>query len=48
MAWDRITPYAEEKGPGLLAKVQAELGERRGPELLDETRRFVEELASPT
>lgn len=46
MAWERITPYAEEKGPGLLAKVQVELGDRRGPELLDETRRFVEELGA--
>jgi hypothetical protein len=44
MAWDRVTPYAEDKAPGLLAKLEAELGDRRGPELLDETRRFVEEL----
>jgi tetratricopeptide (TPR) repeat protein len=44
MAWDRITPYAEEQARGVMAKVHDELGARRGPELLDETRRFVEEL----
>jgi predicted ATPase len=44
MAWARITPYAEDRAPGLLATVQADLGDRRGPELLDDARAFVEEL----
>jgi predicted ATPase len=44
MAWDRIVPHAEERAPGVLAKVHVELGERRGPELLDEVRTFVEKL----
>jgi predicted ATPase/DNA-binding SARP family transcriptional activator len=44
MAWERITPRAEEAAPGVLAKIDDELGERRGPELLDEVRAFVEEL----
>jgi len=46
MAWDRITRHAEDRAPGVLAKLQDELGERRGPELLDEVRAFVEELGS--
>jgi predicted ATPase/DNA-binding SARP family transcriptional activator len=45
MAWERIAPHAEERAPGVLAKLQDELGERRGPELLDEVRAFVAELA---
>jgi hypothetical protein len=44
MAWERITPYAEEKAPGRLAALRHEFGERRGPELRDEARRFVEKL----
>jgi predicted ATPase/tetratricopeptide (TPR) repeat protein len=44
MAWERITPYAEKQAAGRLAALQQEFGERRGPELLDETRRFVEGL----
>jgi hypothetical protein len=44
MAWERIAPRAEERAPGVLAKVDDELGERRGPELLDEVRAFVAEL----
>lgn len=44
MAWERIVPYAEERAPGLLATLQAEAGERRGPEVLDETRSFVAQL----
>jgi predicted ATPase/DNA-binding SARP family transcriptional activator len=46
MAWDRITPHAEDRAPGVLAKLQDELGERRGPELVDEVRAFVDELGS--
>jgi predicted ATPase/DNA-binding SARP family transcriptional activator/tetratricopeptide (TPR) repeat protein len=42
MAWDRITPRAEETAPGLLAKIDGELGGRRGPELLDEVRTFLD------
>jgi hypothetical protein len=44
MAWERITTHAEDRAPGVLAKLQDELGERRGPELLDEVRTFVEKL----
>ncbi|MFC9245116.1 BTAD domain-containing putative transcriptional regulator [Streptomyces sp. NPDC057136] len=44
MAWERITPYAEEKATGRLAALQHELGERRGPELRDEALRFVKKL----
>jgi hypothetical protein len=44
MAWARIVSHAEARAPGLLATAQDKLGGRRGPELLDEVRGFVEEL----
>jgi hypothetical protein len=44
MAWVRIVAHAEARAPGLLATVQDKLGGRRGPELLDEVRGFVEDL----
>ncbi|MGO4255137.1 BTAD domain-containing putative transcriptional regulator [Marmoricola sp. RAF53] len=46
MSWDRISARAEDLAPGLLASTEAEYGDRRGPDLLDETRRFVEKVGS--
>ena len=44
MAWDRIAPHLEEKAPGLDGALREEYGDRRGPDLLDDTRKFVESL----
>jgi predicted ATPase/DNA-binding SARP family transcriptional activator len=44
MAWDRITGPADDRAPGVLAKIDAEYGERRGPDLLEEARAFVATL----
>lgn len=44
MAWEWIAPYAEKKSAGRLAALKGEFGERRGPELREETRRFVGQL----
>ncbi|WP_041731654.1 AfsR/SARP family transcriptional regulator [Conexibacter woesei] len=44
MAWERIAPSVEERAPGRLAEVRAELGDRRAPELLDAARGLVEQL----
>ncbi|HJS96211.1 MAG TPA: BTAD domain-containing putative transcriptional regulator, partial [Solirubrobacteraceae bacterium] len=45
MAWERIEPRAEEASPGRIAAARAEYGDRRPPDLLEEARRAVEELA---
>jgi hypothetical protein len=47
MSWARIAARVEDRTPGLLAKIDAEYGERRGPDLLEEARAFVDKL-SPT
>jgi len=44
MAWSRIEPVIEEAAPGVLAEIEAEYGERRGPDLLEEARAFVATL----
>ncbi len=45
MAWERIVPVAEEAAPGRIDELQAHYEDRRPPDLLEETRRAVEELA---
>jgi hypothetical protein len=44
MAWSRIAAVAEEKAPGTIAAIEAEYGERRGPDLLAEARATVAAL----
>jgi predicted ATPase/DNA-binding SARP family transcriptional activator len=44
MAWPRLVERIEPLAPGRLAEVDAEYGERRGPDLLEETRAFVATL----
>ncbi|RNL62109.1 transcriptional regulator [Nocardioides marmoriginsengisoli] len=44
MAWDRIVRHVEERAPGVLEKIQAEYGDRRGPDLLEDARAFVTSL----
>jgi predicted ATPase/DNA-binding SARP family transcriptional activator/tetratricopeptide (TPR) repeat protein len=44
MAWDRIEPVVEARAPGVLAAIEAEYGELRGPELISEARTFVASL----
>ncbi|HET6153440.1 MAG TPA: BTAD domain-containing putative transcriptional regulator [Marmoricola sp.] len=44
MDWDRTATHVEELVPGLLAEIQAELDDLRGPDLLAETRAFVASL----
>ncbi|MFL6108389.1 MAG: ATP-binding protein [Marmoricola sp.] len=45
MAWSRIEPVMEAEAPGALAEIEAEYGERRGPDLLEEARATVRSLA---
>lgn len=44
MAWERISPLAEESAPGRLAALRAEYRDRDLPDLLREARRVVERL----
>ncbi|WGX94445.1 AAA family ATPase [Nocardioides sp. L-11A] len=44
LSWDRAVARCEEAAPGELALLAAEYGERRGPDLLDETRDVVARL----
>ena len=44
MAWDRIAVHLEDKVPGLAAALRSEYAGRRGPDLLDDARKFVESL----
>lgn len=44
MAWENIEPHAERLAPGRIAVLREEYGDRRGPELLDEGKAFLEEL----
>lgn len=44
MAWSRIAAVAEDLAPGTLAAIEAEYGERRGPDLLEEARSAVAAL----
>ncbi len=44
LAWERISPVAEQRAPGRLAMLAEEFGERRGPQLLDQARAAVEKL----
>jgi hypothetical protein len=46
MSWNRIVERVEAIAPGLLAEFESEYGERRGPDLLDETRRFVAQIGA--
>ena len=46
MSWSRISARLDEIAPGLLAATDAEYGERRGPDLLDETRKVVEGIGA--
>lgn len=43
MAWEPIASRAEQRAPGRIAELQAEYGERRGPALLGEAQRLVEQ-----
>jgi hypothetical protein len=45
MAWDRIESRAEEAASGLIAALRAQYNGRRPPDLLEEARRAVEQLA---
>ena len=45
MAWERIAPHAEASAPGRIAALRDELGDRRPPELLDQARGLVQQLA---
>jgi tetratricopeptide (TPR) repeat protein len=45
LSWERAVAAAEEAAPGVLAMIEAEYGERRGPDLLEEARAFVATLA---
>jgi predicted ATPase/DNA-binding SARP family transcriptional activator len=47
LAWERIEPDAEGAAPGRIAALRAEYGDRRPPDLLEEARRTVEQLARP-
>jgi len=44
MAWSRIEPVIAQRAPGVLAEIEAEYGERRGPDLLEEARAAVQHL----
>ncbi|MBO9522681.1 MAG: AAA family ATPase [Nocardioidaceae bacterium] len=44
LAWERAIAAAEERAPGVLATIESGYGERRGPDLLEETRAFVATL----
>ncbi|MEV5002550.1 ATP-binding protein [Nocardioides sp. LML1-1-1.1] len=44
MQWDRARGLCEERAPGVLAAVEAEYGERRGPDLLVEARAALQRL----
>ena len=44
MAWERIAPRAEERAPGRIAALRAQLGDRRPPELLGTARAAAEQL----
>ncbi|MBU2696378.1 hypothetical protein CCO04_14905 [Pimelobacter sp. 30-1] len=44
LSWDRAVARCEEAAPGELALLAAEYGERRGPDLMDETRDVVARL----
>lgn len=41
LSWERAAALAEEHAPGLLAQIDAGYGDRRGPDLLEETRALV-------
>ncbi|MFC6083470.1 BTAD domain-containing putative transcriptional regulator [Sphaerisporangium aureirubrum] len=45
MSFERIEPYAERAAPGMIAVVRAKYGDRRGADLLDEARSFVEQIS---
>jgi predicted ATPase/DNA-binding SARP family transcriptional activator len=44
LSWEQMVARADEIAPGLLAEIDAEYGERRGPDLLEETRVLVASL----
>lgn len=44
MNWDRMAARVEEIAPGLVERVSAEHGERAGPQVLEETRAFIDAL----
>jgi hypothetical protein len=46
MAWEKIEPCAEERAPGRIAALRVHYGHRRGPDLIDEARRAVEQIGS--
>ncbi|HWI43756.1 MAG TPA: BTAD domain-containing putative transcriptional regulator [Nocardioides sp.] len=45
MHWERMAGHAERLAPGLLAKIQAEYGERRGRDLLADARAVAERVS---
>ncbi|GAB2944350.1 hypothetical protein GCM10027203_54230 [Nonomuraea fastidiosa] len=45
MSMERIEPHAERIAPGTLAAIRAEYGTRTGPDLLDEARLLVRQVA---
>ncbi len=45
LSWERAAAAADERAPGLLATIDAEYGERRGPDLLEEARTLVATLS---
>ncbi|MCD0452824.1 AAA family ATPase [Actinocorallia sp. API 0066] len=44
MKWSVLTGHAERVAPGVIARVQAEYGERRGPDLLAEARAVLQRV----
>jgi predicted ATPase len=46
MAWERAVEACADRAPDLLAPLRAEYGDRRGQDLLEDTRKFVDSLES--
>ena len=44
LAWDNAVELAERCAPGVLDEVRAEYGERRGPDVLEDARKFLDRL----
>ncbi|MBG0813816.1 BTAD domain-containing putative transcriptional regulator [Planomonospora sp. ID82291] len=45
MQWPLLAAHAERVAPGVMSRIGAEYGERRGPDLLDEARAVLKRLA---